>query len=82
MDVLHKNRGRLGVSLSDVRLMGRIEEEYGRSLRTLLPIKDKLARTDGLIDRVVYRRYGLTEEEIAVVEGREETPVQGPGTAP
>jgi hypothetical protein len=28
-----------------------------------------LARTDWLIDRGVYRLYGLTEEEIAVVEG-------------
>ena len=73
MDGLHKNRGRLGVSLSDARLMRQIEEEYGRSLQTLLPIKDKLTRTDGLIDRVVYRLYGLTEEEIAVVEGREGT---------
>jgi len=26
--------------------------------------------TDRLIDRIVYRLYGLTEEEIAVVEGR------------
>jgi len=27
-----------------------------------------LAQTDRLIDAVVYRLYGLTEEEIAVVE--------------
>ena len=27
-------------------------------------------RTDGLIDQIVYRLYGLTEQEIAVVEGR------------
>ena len=25
--------------------------------------------TDGLIDRIVYRLYGLTDEEVAVVEG-------------
>ena len=29
-----------------------------------------LAKTDVLIDAVVYRLYGLTEEEIGVVEGR------------
>jgi len=29
-----------------------------------------LAATDRLIDRVVYLLYGLTEEEIAAVEGR------------
>ena len=36
----------------------------------LLPLKARLAATDRLIDQVVYRLYGLTEEEIAVVEGR------------
>jgi mannitol-1-phosphate/altronate dehydrogenase len=25
--------------------------------------------TDGLIDRIVYRLYGLSEDEVAVVEG-------------
>ncbi|WP_157621199.1 Eco57I restriction-modification methylase domain-containing protein [Salisaeta longa] len=29
-----------------------------------------LAFTDALIDRIVYRLYGLTDEEVAVVEGR------------
>ncbi|HYL42224.1 MAG TPA: hypothetical protein VEU97_02460 [Ktedonobacteraceae bacterium] len=33
-------------------------------------MKERLARTDALIDKVVYRLYGLTEEEIAVVETR------------
>lgn len=28
------------------------------------------AATDWLIDLIVYRLYGLTEEEVAVVEGR------------
>jgi hypothetical protein len=32
--------------------------------------KQKLAATDWLIDQLVYRLYGLTEEEIAIVEGR------------
>jgi hypothetical protein len=29
----------------------------------------RLAQTDVLIDQVVYRLYGLTEEEIGIVEG-------------
>jgi hypothetical protein len=29
-----------------------------------------LAHTDRLIDLIVYKLYGLTEEEIAIVEGR------------
>lgn len=69
MDILHRNRTRLGVSLSDSRLVARLREEYEKSLAVLLPIKARLAFTDKLIDQIVYRLYGLTEEEIAVVEG-------------
>jgi hypothetical protein len=36
----------------------------------LAGVRDRIARTDALIDQIVYRLYGLTEEEIAVVEGR------------
>jgi hypothetical protein len=30
-----------------------------------------IARTDRLIDFIVYRLYGLTEEEVAVVKGQD-----------
>ena len=68
--ILFKNRTRLGVSLNDPRFITRLREEYEKSLAVLLPIKEKLRWTDNLIDQIVYRLYGLTEEEIAVVEGR------------
>lgn len=29
----------------------------------------RIMRTDALIDQVVYKLYGLTEEEIGIVEG-------------
>ena len=29
----------------------------------LLPLKEKLCRTDRLIDQIVYKLYGLTEEK-------------------
>jgi hypothetical protein len=70
VDVLYKVRGRLGASLSDGRTEARIREEYEGSLERLRPVKRQLALTDSLIDQVVYRLYGLTEEEIAVVEGK------------
>ena len=47
-----------------------LEKRYQESLDVLLPIKERLAMTDRLIDQIVYRLYGLTEEEIAIVEGR------------
>jgi len=33
-------------------------------------IKREIQLTDKLIDQIVYMLYGLTEEEIAIVEGR------------
>jgi hypothetical protein len=68
-DVLFKNKGRLGANLNDTRFLARLRDEYEKSLDTLRPIKAQLARTDRLIDQIVYRLYGLTEEEIAMVEG-------------
>src|SRR6266487_3515444 len=70
LDILRKNKGRLGVSLSDAGLVDRVRKEYEESLERILPLKDRLAKTDALIDQVVYRLYGLTEEEIKVVEGK------------
>lgn len=63
---LHKNKTRYGVSLTAVE--GRIEAEYEKSLAALLPIKAELERTDTLIDRIVYRLYGLTDAEIELIE--------------
>ena len=70
LEILRKNKSRLGVSLSDAGLVDRIKKMYEEGLQRVLPIKERLARTDALIDQVVYRLYGLTEEEIRVVEGR------------
>lgn len=38
-------------------------------MNALAPLKARLKATDDLIDQVVYRLYGLTEKEIAIVEG-------------
>jgi hypothetical protein len=47
-----------------------LEREYEKSLGILFPIEERLAMTDRLIDQIVYKLYGLTEEEIDIVEGR------------
>ena len=33
------------------------------------PLREKIDQTDRLIDKVVYELYGLTEEEIKIVDG-------------
>ncbi len=70
LEILRKNKNHLGVGLSDAGLVERVRKKYEGSLERVLPMKDRLAKTDALIDQVVYRLYGLTEEEIGVVEGR------------
>jgi hypothetical protein len=30
------------------------------------PLMERIAATDGLIDQIVYKLYGLTEEEIGI----------------
>ena len=42
--------------------------EFDASLAKLQPLMERIAATDGLIDRIVYKLYGLTEEEIGIVE--------------
>jgi hypothetical protein len=38
-------------------------------METLRPLLKDIEATDRLIDRIVYQLYGLTEEEVGVVEG-------------
>lgn len=47
-----------------------IRAEYETSMGRLRPLLQKIELTDRLIDQVVYRLYGLTKDEIAIVEGR------------
>jgi hypothetical protein len=68
--VLLKNKGKLGVPLTQPGLEAELRREYRKSLALLLPIKRRLAFTDRLIDQIVYRLYGLNVEEVAIVEGR------------
>ena len=50
-----------------LELNRRLKDAVGREREEL---ERKIERTDREIDELVYRLYGLTEEEIAVVEGK------------
>ncbi|XSG77558.1 Eco57I restriction-modification methylase domain-containing protein [Herpetosiphon llansteffanensis] len=63
---LYQNRNRFAANLSD--LEASINQAYRQSLAILLPIKHDLARTDALIDKIVYRLYGLSAAEIELIE--------------
>lgn len=68
--MLKQNRRKLAVDPGKRAFQELLQAEYAISLARLLSVKQQLAATDRLVDRVVYLLYGLTEEEIAVVEGR------------
>jgi hypothetical protein len=70
LTILINNKRRLAVDPGERGFQRSLEKRYQESLDVQLPIKERLAMTDQLIDQIVYRLYGLTEEEIAIVEGR------------
>ena len=60
---LHAGRAPVFVPGVDLAPLVELDEK-------LASVRGRIGRTDALIDQVVYRLYGLSEEEIAVVEGR------------
>ncbi len=71
--ILEKNKTRVQANLKSRELYETIKSEYEKSLSKLLPMKEKLQKTDWLIDQIVYKLYGLTEEEIKIVEGERQS---------
>ena len=71
MAVLKKNRKKLAVDPARREPGETLRAEFEGSMKKLLPLRERIRQTDGLIDAVVYRLYGLTDEEIAIVEGKE-----------
>ncbi len=45
------------------------KEFFEKSKTELIQIKSEIEKTDKEIDQMVYQLYGLTEEEIKIVEG-------------
>jgi len=70
IDVLVKNKKRLkeGYNPTSPNHYETLQEWYNRSVGRLAPLMRRIEATDGLIDAIVYRLYGLTEEEIRIVE--------------
>lgn len=44
--------------------------DFNASLAKLRPLLERIDLTDKLIDQIVYKLYGLTEDEIAIIEGQ------------
>ncbi|MDD4161293.1 MAG: hypothetical protein PHW87_02300 [Methanothrix sp.] len=68
--VLKKNRKKLAVDPARREPAEALQAEFEGSMGKPGPLLERIRQTDELIDAVVYRLYGLTEEEIGIVEGK------------
>ena len=57
------------IDASDRKTQELVENQFTKSMLILEPLKARIFKTDELIDEIVYRLYGLTEEEIKIVKG-------------
>lgn len=75
IEVLKKNKGKIPVNLSSRERQELLEEHFKESVLRLEPLRTRIKATDELIDEIVFRLYGLTEEEIKMVKGKKEVSV-------
>lgn len=68
IEVLKKNKKKLSIDPHRREFQDRLRKEFDESVKKLTPLKAKIQETDALIDQIVYKLYGLTDEEIKTVE--------------
>jgi hypothetical protein len=71
IDILVENQKNLkkGYNPKNRKNRGNLEEWYMDSCGKLKPLLTKIDATDALINQIVYKLYGLSEDEIRIVEG-------------
>ena len=70
LEVLKKDRNKVSINPSYRKIQELLENQFTKSMSILDPLKARIKDTDKLIDEIVYRLYGLTEEEIKIVDGK------------
>lgn len=72
LSVLRTNQRKLGkgVDVSARKFQEELEREFNASVQKLQPLKANIEATDYLIDEIVFKLYGLTDEEISLVKGQ------------
>ena len=68
--VLKKNGKKLAIDPARREPAETLRAEFEGSISKLAPLREHIRQTDELIDAVVYELYGLTEEEIRIVEDK------------
>lgn len=68
IEALKKNIKKIKIGPGSREFQEKLKAEFDKSVAKLSPLKRKIELTDNLIDQIVYKLYGLTEEEIKIVE--------------
>lgn len=69
LEVLKKNKNKISIDPSSRKAQELLEKHFTKSMSVLKPLKEKIKATDELIDKIVFKLYGLTQEEIDIVNG-------------
>jgi hypothetical protein len=69
-DILKSNKRKLAVDPLARTFTEHLRTEHDTSVARLTPLLARIEATDRLIDQIVYQLYGLTDDEIALVEGK------------
>jgi hypothetical protein len=69
LDVLKRNKVVKDPCPANIR--DTIASEFSAAVNALTPLKARIKATDDLIDGIVYRLYGFTDDEIAIVKGQQ-----------
>lgn len=77
LQALRANSNALGEKVHEREFQQALRKEFEKSMGKLNPLQNRIAMTDRLIDHIVYRLYGLSEDEIAIVEASEHSRQRG-----
>ncbi|MDD3566241.1 MAG: TaqI-like C-terminal specificity domain-containing protein [Methanothrix sp.] len=69
LSIMKKNKRKLACDPNRRAFSEDLRREFSASMEKLSPLLLRIGETDRLIDAIVYRLYGLTAEEIEIVEG-------------
>ncbi|MHA1962271.1 MAG: Eco57I restriction-modification methylase domain-containing protein [Candidatus Thorarchaeota archaeon] len=68
IDIIMENKRTIPVNLSDKKFRRKLRERFEKSVSKIVPLVREAKATDRLIDLIVYRMYGLSEDQMKIVE--------------
>jgi hypothetical protein len=68
LEFVKRNKKKLAIDPSRRDFQEKLKKEFDVTMAKLKPLEEKIQKTDWSIDQIVYKLYGLTDEEIKIVK--------------